>query len=441
MQAFVSKSKSYLPFQSAHASSASAALSRQNNAATKRDGETGAFHNFGRLPLFDNGLRASVQPKLMVNSPRDAYEQEADGMAERVTGMHSPQVSFSSNPNRPNLQRQSVEYGKNAEAQGALMRKTAHGMGFEAPASLTSQLSNTNHGGFPLPHETRHSMERAFDADFSTVRIHTDSRAREMSQGIQARAFTHGSDIYFNHEQYNPGAPEGRRLLGHELTHTLQQSAGKGQHSIQREGGEEKKGTPKKEEPVKTEIEVVTEHDFKKNETTAAATTTRTAEQKVTDTVTAKTSEKTAGEGTTGTAELKVKDKASGLSAAGGIKAFNPADPLLADTAKGFIKVGGQWVFFNKQLQLGVSGGLEYDFKKTPKVSLDGKFVFFPNGTLTPEIAAGLTSDDKGVSGKIEPSLTFRITESLSLKAGVPIEIGPGNKLVVKGGAGFVVEF
>ena len=46
-----------------------------------------------------------------------------------------------------------------------------------------------------------------------------------MSQGIQAKAFTHGSDIYFNQGQYQPESSEGKKLLTHELTHVVQQQS------------------------------------------------------------------------------------------------------------------------------------------------------------------------------------------------------------------------
>jgi len=67
-------------------------------------------------------------------------------------------------------------------------------------------------------------MEHAFGADFSGVRLHTDSAAASASADLQARAFTHGSDIYFGKGEFKPETSSGRHLLAHELTHTLQQS-------------------------------------------------------------------------------------------------------------------------------------------------------------------------------------------------------------------------
>lgn len=59
--------------------------------------------------------------------------------------------------------------------------------------------------------------------DFSGVRVHTDSHADQLSQQLQAKAFTTGSDIFFRQGEYNPGSAAGQRLISHELTHVAQQ--------------------------------------------------------------------------------------------------------------------------------------------------------------------------------------------------------------------------
>ena len=66
-------------------------------------------------------------------------------------------------------------------------------------------------------------MESAFGTDFSQVRIHTNSTAIQMNKELNAQAFTHGSDIYFNSGKYDPSSSSGQHLLAHELTHTVQQ--------------------------------------------------------------------------------------------------------------------------------------------------------------------------------------------------------------------------
>jgi hypothetical protein len=76
-------------------------------------------------------------------------------------------------------------------------------------------------------------MQSRFGTDFSSVNIHTGDEAIQMNRELNAKAFTVGSDIYFNQGQYNPNSDDGNHLLAHELTHTIQQGNGI-QRQIQR---------------------------------------------------------------------------------------------------------------------------------------------------------------------------------------------------------------
>ncbi len=77
--------------------------------------------------------------------------------------------------------------------------------------------------GQPLDPVTRAYMEPRFGHDFSRVRVHTDAKAAESAQVVNALAYTVGHDVVFGTEQYAPGTAEGRELLAHELAHTVQQ--------------------------------------------------------------------------------------------------------------------------------------------------------------------------------------------------------------------------
>lgn len=77
--------------------------------------------------------------------------------------------------------------------------------------------------GWPLPPPVLHEMEALFGADFSSVRVHVGPQA----QALGARAFAMGSHLFFAPGQYDLESPRGRRLLGHELTHVLQQRSGR----------------------------------------------------------------------------------------------------------------------------------------------------------------------------------------------------------------------
>ncbi|HET7461250.1 MAG TPA: DUF4157 domain-containing protein [Longimicrobium sp.] len=78
--------------------------------------------------------------------------------------------------------------------------------------------------GRGLDPATRGFMEPRFGRDFGGVRLHTGPEAARSARGLDARAFTVGQDIYFGQGEYSPGTQGGRRLLAHELTHTVQQS-------------------------------------------------------------------------------------------------------------------------------------------------------------------------------------------------------------------------
>lgn len=74
-----------------------------------------------------------------------------------------------------------------------------------------------------MPEQTKSFMESCFDTDFSTVRIHADSNAVQLSNNLNAQAFTVGNNIYFNEGKFQPDSSEGKHLLAHELTHVIQQ--------------------------------------------------------------------------------------------------------------------------------------------------------------------------------------------------------------------------
>jgi hypothetical protein len=77
--------------------------------------------------------------------------------------------------------------------------------------------------GRPLEEPLRTDMQDRFDTSFGSVRVHTDAASGDASRVLGARAFTTGQDIYFGRGQYRPEAAQGRRLLAHELAHTIQQ--------------------------------------------------------------------------------------------------------------------------------------------------------------------------------------------------------------------------
>ena len=78
-------------------------------------------------------------------------------------------------------------------------------------------------GAGGMPPDVQSKMETSFDTDFSGVRIHEGEQATSMG----AEAFTRGSDIHFAPGRFQPNSQSGQALLGHELTHVVQQRAGR----------------------------------------------------------------------------------------------------------------------------------------------------------------------------------------------------------------------
>jgi hypothetical protein len=140
-----------------------------------------------------------------------------------------------------------------------------------APSNVEQQLGSSKGGGQPLPESTRSGMEQSIGADFSGVRIHTDSSAVQMNKDLHAQAFTHGSDIYFNSGKYDAESTGGQHLLAHELTHVVQQGSAP---AVQPKPEEETKEpavteTPKEEEVINTLPEQTSGPEIQKQPATA----------------------------------------------------------------------------------------------------------------------------------------------------------------------------
>jgi len=75
-----------------------------------------------------------------------------------------------------------------------------------------------------MPDNVKARMEDSFGTDFSNVRVHPNSgKAAE----VRAHAYTQGTDVHFAPGQFKPESATGQQLLGHELTHVVQQRQGR----------------------------------------------------------------------------------------------------------------------------------------------------------------------------------------------------------------------
>jgi hypothetical protein len=164
--------------------------------------------------LGNHAYGAFLQAKLMVGAPNDRFEQEADRVAEAVADGTSIQRMCAE------CEEESGPHGaRSAEGQGGAELE----MDGQAAAGVSQGIASTQGTGQQLPAGVRSDLGDRMGADFSDVRLHTDSAAADMCRDLNAHAFTLGRDIYFNAGRYDPHSSSGTKLLAHELTHTMQQ--------------------------------------------------------------------------------------------------------------------------------------------------------------------------------------------------------------------------
>lgn len=203
-----------------------------------------------------------IQKKLSVGKSDDAYEKEADNIADKVVektnqpSFLNERSTFFPPASNPVVQKSSEEEVQKQEETEEIQEKpisesitpvvqlasedddTLQKMPFEdvqqktegnnaghASSNLERNLNGSRGGGAPLASESKDQMESGFGTDFSNVRIHNDSNSVQMNKELGSQAFASGNDIYFNQGKYNPSSKDGQHLLAHELTHTVQQGA------------------------------------------------------------------------------------------------------------------------------------------------------------------------------------------------------------------------
>jgi hypothetical protein len=182
----------------------------------------------------------ALQAKLRIGQPRDVYEQEADRVADAMMRMPEPQAISDRAPHiqracptceEDELRRQPIEEEEEElqrqpiEEEEEELQAKADNIS-EVNPNLESHIHSLKGGGQPLSENDRAFFEPRFGRDFSQVRVHTDTRAVESAQALNARAYTVGRDIVFNRGQYTEKTPSFQRLIAHELSHVIQQDEG-----------------------------------------------------------------------------------------------------------------------------------------------------------------------------------------------------------------------
>jgi hypothetical protein len=146
--------------------------------------------------------RKWLQARLATGPSKDPLELEADRVASQVISTRLPDAVHA------------------APLRVQRLASPSSGQAGSAPASVERALASPGH---PLEHGLRSDLEMRFGRDFSSVRIHRGDDAEKSARDVNASAYTVGRHIVFGAGSYAPHSEAGRRLLAHELAHTLQQ--------------------------------------------------------------------------------------------------------------------------------------------------------------------------------------------------------------------------
>ena len=223
-----------------------------------------------------NNGHHNIQFSRKISSPEDPAEKEAEHTAKKIMRMSAPSIAPSfvnqedkpiaripqiarlsrqagekfmarrSNPDEDRIKRQAEQKQEpdilrqeekeddkapvlQSGEQETLLQRQVEGAP-DVADNVSADIRGSMSTGEPLPLSVRRFMEPRFNADFSRVRIHTDTQAQRLNRQVNAKAFTVGNHIFFGRNQFQPENEDGKELIAHELTHTLQQEG-----SVQRQ--------------------------------------------------------------------------------------------------------------------------------------------------------------------------------------------------------------
>lgn len=152
--------------------------------------------------------KSPTKTELVISEPDDAYEREADQVANIVMQMSPSEVG-------------EVTSGRGRRlGQRRLAREHA---GVDEAPRISHDVLPTQ--GKPLDAETRGFFEPRFDRDLRNVRIHSGATAEKSTRNLGARAYTLGHNIVFAPGQFDSRSNTGKWLLAHELAHVVSNEA------------------------------------------------------------------------------------------------------------------------------------------------------------------------------------------------------------------------
>ncbi len=169
------------------------------------------------LRRFDPRLRSARSARDYIPAVVDRIRQSTQHWVEtgEITGLPAglpTRLTLGASASAP-------ETGGAAPAAIQAKAQSRAGRVDRSPAAIREQLGT----GRSLDSGVASRMGSVFGVDFSQVRLHDDAHGAQLSQKLNARAFTVGEHIAFNAGEYQPGTPVGDALIAHELAHVIQQ--------------------------------------------------------------------------------------------------------------------------------------------------------------------------------------------------------------------------
>ncbi len=204
-----------------------------------------------------NLIGRQIQTKLSVGEVDDPQEREADRVAETVTQPGSKsedsvprqivmKYSLARLAQRKTKQEETKKPDEEPAAQDSspaeveVVSRTSHVSPIHREVSSDAKHEEVDgkmehritspSGGQPLPEGVRREMEAGLGADFSNVRVHDSATDQADAGSLNAKAFTHGSDIWLG----AGASANDPKLMAHELTHVVQQGSNLSRTPIQR---------------------------------------------------------------------------------------------------------------------------------------------------------------------------------------------------------------
>ncbi|QIB75713.1 DUF4157 domain-containing protein [Halogeometricum borinquense] len=178
------------------------------------------------VEIYMDGLDTKIQRLAKKHGAGQVREWADEGMTVDTMGKPRDMRAF-----RERQKQRPAEVPKDIERRNAKSVQRSRGAHHEAskagdanvPDSVRDVISSP---GQQLDTSIQRAMEDRIGDTLGDVRIHTGPSAAKACEDINARAFTVGNHIAFNHGEYDPSSAEGQHVLAHELAHVRQQTGG-----------------------------------------------------------------------------------------------------------------------------------------------------------------------------------------------------------------------